>query len=62
MESGRQYRAENHTTGVINDEKFNGGLKLDPQSCSGPLRGAKSATSLWWKAIEGRKSPKGSLG
>ena len=49
----RQYRAENHTTGVINDEKFNGGLKLDPQSCSGPSRGATYASSLRWKAVQG---------
>ena len=48
---GRQERDENPTTGVDKVEKLNGGLKLDPQSCSGPSRGARSAPSLWWKAV-----------
>ena len=41
---------------VIGPTKFMGDLKLDPQSCSGPSRGATSATSLWWKAVEGQNS------
>ena len=41
---------------VIGPSKFIGDLKLDPRSCSGPSRGATRATSLWWKAVEGRKS------
>ena len=40
---------------VIGPTKFMGDLKLDPRSCSGPSRGATSATSLWWKALEGLK-------
>ena len=40
---------------VIGPTKFMGDLKLDPRSCSGPSRGATSATSLWWKAVEGLK-------
>ena len=36
---------------VIGPTKFIGDLKLDPWSCSGPLRGATSASSLWCKAI-----------
>ena len=41
---------------VIGPTKFNGDLKLDQQSCSGPSRGATSAFSLWWKKVEGQKS------
>ena len=41
---------------VIGPTKFISDLKLDPRSCSGPSRGATSATSLWWKAVEGQKS------
>ena len=52
---GRQFRNENHTKGVVQIEQLNGDLKLDPQSCSGPSRGAKSASSLWWKANTGMK-------
>ena len=41
---------------VIGPTKFTGGLKLETRNCSGPSRGATSATFLWWKAVEGRKS------
>ena len=40
---------------VIGPTKFIGDLKLDPRRCSGPSRGETSATSLWWKAVEGLK-------
>ena len=40
---------------VIGPTKFIGDLTLDPRRCSGPSRGATSATSLWWKAVEGLK-------
>ena len=38
---------------VIGPTKFIGDLKLDPWCCSGPSRGATSASSLWWMAIQG---------
>ena len=41
---------------VIGPTKFIGDLKLDPWCCSGPSRGGTSATSLWWKEVEGQKS------
>ena len=50
---GMQKRDENHTTGEVKVEKLNGGLKLDPQSCSWLSRGATSANYLGWKAVQG---------
>ena len=41
---------------VIGPTKFINDLKLDQRSCSGPSRGTTSASSLWWKEVEGQKS------
>ena len=41
------YRSENHTRSTILPKDFNGDLKSDPRSCSGPPRWTPRSSSLW---------------